>query len=178
MALHLRLGPMRAGKTTRLIQDYIQFRQLGKNVCIINWKGDIERTKTPYLKSHDNIMVECLNIETFRDSSIKNIFRKNKTDIYMLNEGQFFPELKQTYLYIVEELKKEFYIYALDGDFNRENFGEIHQLIPHCDTYEKLYARCECGKKALFSKRLIMDSKQTLIGTDIYKSVCRECYKL
>ena len=177
MSLHLRLGPMRAGKTTRLIQDYIKFKQEGKSVCIINWRGDIERTKTEYLKSHDNIMVECVNIESFSDPLILGIFKENKTDIYMLNEGQFFPELKKTYLHIVEVLEKEFYIYALDGDFNRENFGEIHELIPHCDTYEKLYAKCECGCPALFSKRLTQDSCQTLIGTDIYKSVCRKCYK-
>lgn len=178
MALHLILGGMRAGKTNRLITDYIKFKQEKKTVCIINWTGDIERTKTPYLKSHDNIMVECLNVESFNDPSILEVFKENKTDVFLLNEGQFFPDLKKTYLYIVEELKKDLYIYALDGDFNRENFGEIHQLIPHCDTYEKLYARCDCGKKALFSKRLVQNSQQTLIGSNIYKSVCRECYNL
>lgn len=178
MSLHLILGPMRAGKTTRLIQDYITFKQLGKSVCIINWKGDIERTKTPFLKSHDNIMVECLNADNFQDPEIMKHFRENKTDIYMLNEGQFFPNLVETYEKIVETLEKEFYIYALDGDFNRENFGDIHKLIPHADTYEKLYAKCDCGKPALFSKRLTSDKRQTLIGSDIYKSVCRTCYKL
>ena len=65
---------MRAGKTTRLIQDYITFKQQGKSVCIINWRGDIKRTKTPFLKSHDNIMVECLNIENFSEPSILEIF--------------------------------------------------------------------------------------------------------
>ena len=45
-----------------------------------------------------------------------------------------------------------------------------------CDTIEKLNALCSCGKKALFSKRLVDDERQILIGTDIYKSVCRACY--
>lgn len=176
MSLHLRVGPMRSGKTTQLIKDYITFKQDGKKVCIMNWKGDIERTKTEFLKSHDNIMVECLNIDSFDDVELVKQFQKNDYDIYMLNEGQFFKDLRKTTIYIVEQLKRDFYIYALDGDSNRETFGEIHYLYPLCDTIEKLNALCSCGKKALFSKRLVDDERQILIGTDIYKSVCRACY--
>ena len=176
MTLHLKTGSMRAGKTTQLIKDYIAFKQDGKNVCIINYIGDIQRTKTEFLKSHDNIMVACLNIESFDEEKLQKYFRSNKTDIYMLNEGQFFNKLRETSIYIVESLKKDFYIYALDGDYKRENFGEIHTVLPLVDTYEKLYAKCNCGNKALFSQRIVSDCKQTIIGTDIYKSVCRKCY--
>ena len=176
MSLHLRVGSMRAGKTTQLIKDYINFKQFGKSVCIINYAGDIERTKTEYLKSHDNIMVECININSFDEEKFSGYLSENKTDIYMLNEGQFFTNLKNTALHIVENLNRDLYIYALDGDSNRENFGDIHLLVPLCDTYEKMYARCDCGSRALFSKRLVSDTSQTLIGSDIYKSVCRKCY--
>ena len=176
MTLHIIGGCMRAGKTTKLIQDYIKFKQEGNNICIINFLGDIERTGSEYLKSHDNIMVECLNISSFDDEKFIKIIQENKHDIYMLNEGQFFSKLRDASIIITEKLKRDLYVYALDGDSNRENFGDIHKILPLCDTYEKLYAKCDCGKKALFSKRLVPFENQTLIGTDMYKSVCRECF--
>lgn len=78
------------------------------------------------------------------------------------------------------------YVYAagLDGDANRVNFGQLHQLIPLADTYMKLkITRCQiCAKDkkheyALFTHCFKKNGEQTNIGgSDKYIPVCRNCY--
>ena len=51
--------------------------------------------------------------------------------------------------------KKQVYICGLDGDFKRDKFGKMLDLIPLCDKVTKLSAICvKCKHTAIFSKRL------------------------
>ncbi|MEX0595792.1 MAG: hypothetical protein WD512_04760, partial [Candidatus Paceibacterota bacterium] len=98
-----------------------------------------------------------------------------------INEGQFFDDLYRWTEWMVEENNKEVYICGLDGDFNRNKFGQILDLIPMCDKVTKLKSLCSIcknGKKALFSLRVTDSKVQVLIGSDCYKPVCRNCYQL
>ena len=76
--------------------------------------------------------------------------------------------------------KKHVICAGLDGDFNRQPFGDVLRLIPHCDDIIKLKAlckRCGNGTPALFSKRIVNNSKTTLVGSnDCYEAVCRMHY--
>jgi len=69
-------------------------------------------------------------------------------------------------------------ISALDGDYNRELFGEISQLISKAEHILKLKAVCtECYQDASFTKRKIDNKEQLLIGgSESYIAVCRRCY--
>ena len=56
-------------------------------------------------------------------------------------------------------------VVGLDGDSNREMFGDIVKLIPVCDSVRKLYGlcvRCKDGTKACFTKRLVDNNEQFL----------------
>ena len=67
----------------------------------------------------------------------------------------------------------------MDGDSNRKNFGEIHKLLPICDNIRKLKAYCSVckdGTQALFSKRLVDNDNQVLVGSKEFIPVCRKCY--
>ena len=77
--------------------------------------------------------------------------------------------------------KKKVYISALNGDSNREIFGDIHKLVPLADNIEFLQALCiDCkdGSLAIFSKRIISDDNTQICvaGSDKYKAVCRNHY--
>lgn len=75
--------------------------------------------------------------------------------------------------------KKRVHIGGLDGDFNRNKFGELLDLIPYCDKVIKLTALCgicKNGTVAIFSRRITEETEQTVIGSDIYIPVCRECF--
>ena len=68
----------------------------------------------------------------------------------------------------------------MDGDFKRNVFGEILQLIPRCDDYLKLHAlcaKCKDGTKASFSHRISTENEQISIGSDNYIPLCRKCYE-
>jgi thymidine kinase len=101
--------------------------------------------------------------------------------VILINEGQFFEDLYDWTENMVEKNNKEVYICGLDGDFNRQKFGTILDLIPLCDKVTKIMSICSIcknGKKALFSLRLSDNKEQVLIGSDCYKPCCRSCYQI
>ena len=80
----------------------------------------------------------------------------------------------------VESHHKNVIVIGLDGASDRNNFGEIHKLIPICDDIIKLKALCSVCKDGLpgiFSKKIIQSEKLVDVGsTDKYCAVCRMCY--
>jgi thymidine kinase len=86
----------------------------------------------------------------------------------------------QTYNNIIEwcDIYNKTVICAgLDGDFQRNPFGDVLRLIPHADKVEKLSAlckRCGNGTSAHFTKKIIEDFNTKLVGSyGIYEAVCR-----
>jgi thymidine kinase len=74
---------------------------------------------------------------------------------------------------------KKIYVGGLDGDFERKKFGQILDLIPMCDKINKLTSLCSIcknGVPGIFSKRLTLETEQTIVGSDNYIPVCRSCY--
>jgi len=80
---------------------------------------------------------------------------------------------------MVENHSKTVYVCGLDGDFQRNKFGEILDLIPYCDNVVKLKSLCsQCrnGKRALFSHRMTEETTQVSIGSSNYVPLCRKCF--
>jgi thymidine kinase len=69
-------------------------------------------------------------------------------------------------------------ISALDGTFQRKNFGSILDLIPLAEKVKKLAAICKiCGFNASFTFRTVLNDQIELIGGDsMYIPLCRECF--
>ena len=87
------------------------------------------------------------------------------------------------FLFVIDQVElrgKNVIVVGLDGDSDRENFGDIHKLIPLCDDIVKLKAYCSIckdGTLGIFSKRLSQKKDKILIGSSRdYIAVCRECY--
>ena len=78
-------------------------------------------------------------------------------------------------------MDKVFIVAGLDGDYKREPFQNILNILPLCDKVDKLNAMCSVkkdGTPAIFSKR-ISNTNTDLIsvgGKDKYIPVCRECF--
>ena len=76
------------------------------------------------------------------------------------------------------EKEKKIYICGLDGDFRRNKFGHVLDLIPLCDKVVKLTSLCgicKNGTPGIFSKRITTETEQTIVGSDNYVPVCRKC---
>lgn len=176
MSLHLILGPMFSGKTTRLIQEYRRRTYIKESVAVVNYANDTRYDAT-HLATHDKVMIPCIQTWTLR--AIMDSL-ENSQSIF-INEGQFFPDLYETVVDLVENMGKNVFIFGLDGDFTRSLFGDIYRLIPLCDTVEKLAALCsQCrdGTQAIFSHRVTEEREQISIGSDNYVPLCRECYRM
>ena len=171
-SLHIVLGPMFSGKTTRLIQIYKTRTYILKKVAVINYADDM-RYDSKMLSTHDQTMIPCIQLRELSE------FDCSQYDTILINEGQFFGDLFENVLQFVEKFQKEVFIFGLDGDFLRNKFGTILDLIPYSDSVEKLSALCaDCrdGTLAHFSYRVSKEVEQMVIGADNYKPLCRKCY--
>ena len=170
--LELIVGPMFSGKTTRLIEIYNKYQQ--KNVIAINYSQDTRYSDT-MLSSHDKKMIPCLFADNL-NSVLENPDITN-SKVILINEGQFFPDIYDSVIKLVEEFNKKVYVCGLDGDFQRNLFGDLLKLVPLCDNIVKLRSNCDkCNNEASFSHRLTNESKQVVIGNNNYVPLCRTCY--
>jgi thymidine kinase len=180
--LGIYLGPMFSGKTTKLIQLYKTRKYIGKNIVVLNYIND-KRYHDKMLSTHDRIMIPCILIEDLKDvwknQNNEHYEKIHNADTILINEGQFFKNLFEIVLEMVEKEKKEIHICGLDGDFKRNIFGELLKLIPYCDCVEKLTslcALCKDGTPGLFSHRITKEDEQIVVGSDNYIPLCRKCY--
>jgi len=172
--LEIFIGPMFSGKTSKLIDLYKQYSFCNIPLAVINHSSDTRYDNT-MLSTHDKVMIPCLQTETL--TRVTN--EMDNIDVILINEGQFFDDL---YDFVVDMLKfnKKIYVSGLDGDFRREKFGKILDLIPLCDKVTKmtsLCSLCKNGTPGLFSMRLTNEKEQMLIGSSNYIPVCRYCYE-
>jgi thymidine kinase len=194
MSLHLILGPMFSGKTSKLLEIYEKCVLSNISVLVINHSNDT-RYSDDMLSTHNKKMIPCVFANELND-----IFNNSgsegddintgyyiisdlitKYDVILINEGQFFCDLYHWVKLIVESFGKKVYVCGLDGDSNRNKFGQMLDLIPICDKVTKLRSLCvicKNGTKAPFTLRTTsINREQVLIGSeDVYKPVCRKCY--
>lgn len=174
--LEIILGPMFSGKTTRLIERYRAYTYIGKRVIVVNYSLDTRYSHT-MLSSHDRVEIPCIFAGSLMGAvSLDAVV---DADVVLINEGQFFADLVPAVHKMINEQKKHVYVCGLDGDFRRQKFGTILDLIPFCDRVEKLTALCaQCrnGTPAIFSNRITDESSQVVIGSDNYRPLCRTCY--
>tara|TARA_B100000963_G_C22539690_1_gene631591 strand:+ start:527 stop:985 length:459 start_codon:yes stop_codon:yes gene_type:complete len=151
--LEVILGPMCSGKTTTLLT-----RAKGKTV-IINHVFD---TRCNGVKTHDGVEADALKCNVLPMSV--------DADTVLVDEAQFFESLKG-----IESLAPNVVVAGLSGDYRRQPFGEILQLIPKADKVTFLTAVCDCGAPAPFTKR-VSDEKNLISVHSIYKPKCGSCF--
>jgi len=180
--LELIIGPMFSGKTSRLLELYRQYNQCNLNIVVINHSIDNRYNHSSILTNHDKISIPCIsvsNISSIWNNESSPYFKQlREADIILINEGQFFEDIYDSVKDMIN-YNKYIYISGLDGDFKREKFGKILDLIPLCDKVTKLTSICgfcKNGTKGLFSLRKTAEQNQTLVGVDEYIPVCRQCY--
>ena len=180
--LDIIMGCMASGKSSELIRLYRRFKQTFKEeeIGLISHATDT-RYGDQVISTHDKNQIPCLCISNLSELESDELREKYlKWKVVFIEEGQFFNGLYNFVKNSVDINKKHVIVIGLDGDFQREVFGEIISLIPLADNYTKLKAIChDChdGTEAIFTKRICSNNSQTLVGTlDMYKPVCRYHY--
>ena len=177
MSLEIVFGCMYSGKSTELCRRIKRLQTINKSYIIYNSNYD-NRYGPNGIYTHDRMFIQC--------QCNDNLMNYINTDEYIaapyifIEESQFFDDLYNFVKISVEKHNKHVVVFGLDGDSNRENFGQIHMLIPIADDITKLKALCSIcndGTPGIFSKKIINSSTKIDIGSvDKYIAVCRPCY--
>ena len=180
--LEIILGSMFSGKTSRIVEIYKQCKFCNIPVAVINHSID-NRYDDNLLSTHDKIKIPCIKTEkllnVLNEDNMLQHYSIINSEVVLINEGQFFEDL---YEFVTNMLKngKKVYVCGLDGDFERKKFGQLLDLIPLCDKVTKLTSLCSLcknGTPGIFSKRISTEKEQTVVGSDNYIPVCRNCYE-
>jgi len=196
--LDIRFGPMFASKTKWLNRELTDYANKGLRVVKIVHPNDSNRTGVKYsgeIGSTHHLKYPSLSDEVtiISHGDLTDIeIDLDKFDVIGIDEAQFFNGLYNFVLHCVDVKKKRVLVTGLDGDSNRNIFGDILLLIPISNSAKKLSATCEyCleylksvgfeGKiedNAPFTKRLIKSEEQKCVGgKNEYIPVCR-CHYL
>jgi len=167
------MGCMFSGKSTEIIQRYRKYKSQNKSVFLINHSSDI-RYGNNVVITHNKVSVPCLSCNTLTDLLTSNKFKN--ADIIMIEEAQFFKDLFTFVTTSVDKYDKTVVVAGLDGDYKRQAFGDLLKLISYADDVIKLTAKCNhCNNKAIFTKRIVDNEQQCLVGgKEYYIPVCRK----
>ena len=176
MSLTLKVGCMFSGKTSEIIRIVNRLSVIDEDILLINSSLDDRYVKNS-ICSHNLNKIDCISVNKLNDISTD---KYSKCKYIIVDEAQFFEDLYDFVTVAVDINHKHVIIVGLNGDSNRENFGEIYKLYPLADKIDLLTALCSLckdGTKAIFSKKIIENHKKTDVGSsDKYIPVCRKCF--
>lgn len=165
-------GPMKCGKTSRLIEEYNKLKHTDKIIQMFKPTIDT-RFEKDFVKDRNDNKIECININSIKDL----LFYIDKVDIFFLDEFQFLNGDINDILYL-QSLGKIFYISGLNLTAERKPFGLMDSLLCIADNIINLSAVCDDCKepKAKYTFCTIKKYEDILVGDEQYISVCPECY--
>lgn len=171
--LTLIVGPMFSGKTTYLLRFENSFTIAGKRIMLVKHVWD-DRYSNFRVAAHSGQQSKMHAVLTDSLGKISDTDME-QTDVVLLDEGQFFPDLHEWCLKWAPS--KQLFIAGLSGDFKQEPFKPIQELVSMADRIIHLLSVCyKCGDDAPFTIRTSTETEQCVIGKDDkYMPCCRKC---
>lgn len=175
--LTLIFGPMFSGKSSELIANIRRLQAINKTFLVIKPSIDYRYSKDDFIVSHNKDNEACISL-----NNLKDLLKKDLSDIntIFIDEGQFFSDLKDVVIELVEQRNINVFISGLDGDSDRNKFGQVVDLIPYCDDIIRTKALCKMcgdGTEAIFSHYHAKKESQVEVGGgDKYEPLCRKHY--
>lgn len=191
-SLSVIVGCMMSQKTTELLRRLTLYADLGESVLLINHIFD-DRDHNNLISSHSSqYKGPSDKIKVVKTDKLTNINKEilDEYDVIGIEEAQFFDDLYDGCVNLLQ-MKKAIIVVGLDGDFRRNNFGEIHKLLPISDEFYKMKSKCNfcCNISKKLNIRSVIDAPFTLRlsddsdlisvgGSDKYVPVCRYHYDM
>lgn len=185
--LRFSYGTMGSGKSLELLTTAYNFEQ--RNIPFVIIKSSIDTRDGGEIKSRigEGVSRECILVD--QETNIYEFFQKNikskKPDWIFVDEAQFLTEEQVDQISdIVDFDGINVWCFGLRTDFKTHLFPGSKRLFEIADKILELKSSCECGGKNVVNARLTKDGKlaiggaQTQVGgDDLYKAICRKCYK-
>lgn len=163
-------GPMKCGKSERLISEANRQKIAGKKVQVFKPLMDNRF-------SNDNVMDR--NGNKFPAINIQNIeeIENYDADVYLIDEFQFLDGNIDSIQKLVNKGKK-FFVAGLNLTAERKPFGKMGELLCNSDNVQMMTAICECchSDNAIYSFCKTEKNGDILIGDSQYMPVCSSCY--
>jgi thymidine kinase len=181
-------GPMFSGKTEAAYDAGARAKIAGLAVQVIRPLTDTRRGGKAVTKGGRRLEDYGLS-DTVVDpiTSIAHAIRAT-TRVLIVDEAQFFQRF--TYVagghsyaltrdLVESKLRAQMRVYVagLDMDYLGRGFGPMPELMSVADDVHKRKAVCACGREdAMYTRRLVDDTNQILVGDDEYTPQCAGCY--
>lgn len=172
MSLHVIIGSMYSGKSTELVRRVQRLRSIGVNCLVVNHTKDT-RVNGGFVQSHSGEQISATKIDELLMIDVRPY------DAIAIDEGQFFTNLKTAVMLMVEKHNKHVIVAGLSGDYARNPFGDMLELIPLADDVQfkrALCARCRHPERAASFTTRLSDETSTISVNSEYIAVCRSCY--
>ena len=167
--IHLFIGPMFSGKSTRLRNSIQKLKNQNFKTILVNYYNK------KYIKEENELITNDLILSSENLTDILN--QLINYDVIGIDEGQFFSDL----LEICDTLTrfgKIIFIAALSSNDHMKPYDNISKLIPFVDKIKLMKAYCFfCHKQAGFNLK-IKKCKTNFIDErkDNYQPVCKNCF--
>ncbi len=175
--LHIFIGPMFSGKTTKLLKTYKTLSSCYSNnkILLINHASD-NRYGQSHIISHDGDKCPCYSLNKLHEiyTEFDNSML-NTIEYVLIDEAQFFTDLYDIVLKLLKD-GKNIFIAGLDSDFQQKPFynSKLLELIPYSTTIQKFCSSCYiCKESAMITKRLTNSKDIILVGgSNDYQPTC------
>lgn len=165
-------GPMKSGKTQKVLAEFNYYNNIGNNVKLFKPTID-NRFSDDEVVSRNGESAKAININSIDD--LKNY----DADIYIIDEFQFLDGKVDTIVDLAQKGKK-FYIAGLDLTSDKKDFGKMGSLLKVADHTELINSTCEICKTntARYSFFNGIKNSDIVLGDELYIPVCKECYNM
>ena len=169
--LTLIVGPMRAGKTSRLLAMHARGLSDGYRCLLV---GSALDTHSPAgaVRSHPGASSKAEVVDRLATLRVAGY------DQVYVNECQFFQDPETIASWLDQNPGLLVVACGLDSDYKRAPFGPwLGRLIPHATDIVKLLGICStCGEATALFTHKIRGRPDRLDVTADYKALCRGCY--
>jgi len=173
--LYMIVGPMCAGKSSKLVRLVRNFKQKQVNIKVYKNQIDTRYDADEEICSHDMVREPCTSISNTNDIFLDPDY--DKTEVIVIEEAQFFDrDIIETTERIIND-NKYLIISYLSGYFKMKPICHINELISFADKVDVLTAYChfcEACVEAPFTLKMGGSSSVVEVGADMYKPVCRK----
>lgn len=164
-------GPMKCGKSMKILNEFNRQLIAGKNAMIFKPKIDC-RAGESFVATRDGKRFIAQNIENISELEDYN------ADVFFIDEFQFLQGNVKTIEKMADKGKR-FYIAGLNLTSDKKPFGKMGDLMCIADNIQMMTSICEICKNdnAIFSYFKGKKDKEIVIGDEEYIPVCRKCYE-
>lgn len=179
MSLEVVLGPMFSGKSSYALSYVRRQRAIGKRVLVVKPDIDKRYSDDNFMITHDKERVQCMMWDTQHPLCQINHTYFAEYDSFVIEEAQFFKDLKHFCYEAVFHEKRNLLVVGLDGCAQQKKFGEVLDVIPLSTSVTKLTALCclcRDGTSAPYTRKLETEwggeEQVDVGGAEKYIAVC------